>query len=265
MAFHNPADVRERLVVMGGPGAGKTRGWLSIADFSQKTGSDAQFYVIDTDFVVEYMLEVGFPHLRNVTWAEVGDWDEYMQAVEMFQRKIKKGDWMVGDLFSNAWETVQEAYTERAYGTDMASHFIERKKVASKKSEEGFEGSADWGIIKPMYRQFVTRFFYRHPGHVYACTGARALQRDGKWKDTNENIAWFDHLGFRPEGEKRTAHHAHTVLMMKKRRYGDTTEYVWATGKDRERKDRADVSLGTEEQPGSFAKSYLMGVAGWRP
>ena len=54
--LHHPGGTIERIALMGGPGGGKTRAWLSIADFARKTKSDAQFYVIDTDFAAERML-----------------------------------------------------------------------------------------------------------------------------------------------------------------------------------------------------------------
>lgn len=249
---------------MGGAGAGKTRAYFSLADLSQRSGSDAVFYVIDTDYVVEHTLAVGFPHLENIEYITVGEWDEYMEAVNTFQKKIRAGDWLVCDLLSNAWESVQDDYAYKVFGMSMADYFTERRREAqgkkdSKKSDEGFEGAADWGIIKPKYREFVLRFFFRHSGHVLATTGSQALRRQGNWADSGELIATFDHIGFRPTGEKRTAHQAHTVLLMKQNKRG----WEYSTAKDRERPYQKRVSLGDQEHPGSWAKSYLLGVAGW--
>jgi len=245
---------------MGGAGAGKTRAYFSLADLSQKSGSPATFYVVDTDYAVEHTLAVGFPHLENVVYQTVGDWDEYMGAVTGFQPKIRSGDWLICDLLSNAWEAVQDDYAYKVFGMSMASYFEERKKQAKRAADEGWEGSADWNIIKPKYREFVLRFFFRHPGHVLATTGTQALRREGAWKDAGETIATFDHIGFRPTGEKRTAHQAHTVLLMKQTAKGG---WEWSTGKDRERPYKANVGLGDQEHPGSWAKSYCLGVAGW--
>lgn len=259
MPFHTNGP-KERILVMGGPGAGKTRAYLSIAKLLQSTGSDATMYVIDTDYAVEYMLKQGFPELQNVVYSEVGDWHEYMSAVKDFQKQISPGDWIVADLLNYAWEAVQEHYSTEAYGKDLASHFMERKRVASRKSDEQWDGASDWTIIKPLYRQFVNRFFYRHRAHVFATAGVKPLTREGKWKDNNEVVATFGNIGYKPEGEKRTPHHLHAVIHLKRSLTG---EFLMNTAKDRERPDMIDVSLGNEENPGSFAKAYLMGVGGW--
>ena len=259
MPFHTDGP-KERILAFGGPGAGKTRAYLSIAELLQKTGSKATMYVIDTDYAVDYMLQVGFPDLTNVEFTEVGDWHEYMSAVNDFQKKLKPGDWLVADLLNYAWEAVQEHYSTEAYGKDLATHFLERKRAASKRSEEAWDGASDWTIIKPLYRQFVNRFFYRHRAHVFATAGVKPIARSGKWADNNEVVATFGTIGFKPEGEKRTPHHPHTIIHLKRSKGG---EFLMDTAKDRERPDMVDVGLGTEESPGSFAKSYLLGVAGW--
>ncbi len=265
MPFHAPVDangklVKQRTLLMGGPGSGKTRAYLTIADLLQKSGSDAQMYVIDTDYAVEYMRQVGFPHLTNVHVAEVGEWDEYMEAVNNWQSKIEEGDWMVCDLLNYAWEQAQTDYVQRQYGMTLDEFFSDRKKKAKgKSSDEGMEGS-EWQIIKGKYQGFANRFFFRHRGHVLACTGVKTLQRTGGWADTPATLSTFGHIGSKPEGEKRTGHHPHTVLYMKRTKVG---RWEFDTAKDRERAMLTDVDLGDEESPGSFAKSYLMGVAKW--
>ncbi len=261
MGLHTPGT-QERILLMGAAGSGKSRGWLSIADLSQKTGSDAHFYCIDTDDAISHMLMVGFPHLENVTVVSVYEWDEYLAAVHSLRTKVKKKhDWLICDLYSNAWETVQEDYTNKVFGKTKAEYFLMRKREAAKKADEGYEGSSDWGVIKPMYRDFALPFFHRHEGHVLATCAVKPLQRTGKWKDSDEMIDWFGHLGFRPEGEKRTPHHVHAALYMRRKANG----WVFTTGKDRERRMVVDEWLGDEETPGSLAKKYLIGVAGWRP
>lgn len=255
---------RERILLYGGPGAGKTRAYLDIANQLQKSGSDAHMYVIDTDFAVERMM-TGFPDLENVTYAEVVDYSEAMEAVTKFQTAIKPGDWMVCDLINVMWDYSQQHYTQEVYGVTLDEYFLERraaaaKKAKSKQSDEGFEG-LDWQIIKPMYQAFSNRFFHRHRGHVLACAGAKGLNRDGKWADSKELIDTFGAVGIRPEGEKRVAHQVHTALYLRKSNVG---EFQFTTAKDRERETMLEVGLGTEDAPGSFAKKYLLSVAKWK-
>ena len=47
--LHNPKGVQDRILAFGVEGTGKSEAWISIAVEAERTGSDAQFYVVDTD------------------------------------------------------------------------------------------------------------------------------------------------------------------------------------------------------------------------
>ena len=67
--------MRERILVMGGPGSGKTYGWLRMANHFK----NSTFYVIDSEIGAERSLKE-FPQLTNVRVYPVVDWPEYRDA-----------------------------------------------------------------------------------------------------------------------------------------------------------------------------------------
>jgi hypothetical protein len=220
-------------------------------------------YVIDTDYAVDRMLQSkSFGKLDNLEVWEVDSFDEYMEAIAEIRPQAARGDWIICDLFSNAWEEAQNYFSQETYGKDMADYFLERKAAAakaskSKKSDEGFEGASDWGVIKPLYKRFAEQVLLRNKAHVLITTGQKPLSRSGAWADKKEIIEVFDSIGFKPEGEKRTAHYPHTILHMRSK---GEDEWAFTTVKDRER----EVVTNRDLSGKSFAKEYLLKIAGWK-
>ena len=82
--LRSPGSDPERILAMGPFWSGKTFSWLKIADWAQRTGSPAHFYVLDTDSAVTRMLNASgnFSHLTNVTVTNVWEWPQYEKALE---------------------------------------------------------------------------------------------------------------------------------------------------------------------------------------
>lgn len=254
MAFQSKGSA-ERIIGMGGPGAGKTRVWLTIAEMMRKTHSENHMYVIDTDRAADRMLE-GFPDLKdwpNLHVHEVYEFGQYLETSDKLRKQVGKGDWMVADLFSTAWDEAQAYYTNEVIGKSRADYFLMKRKEMSEsaKNFQPFEGWTDWTVIKPLYAEFANNVLFKHPGHVYLTTGLKAVDRKQDSKDT---VQAFGHIGYRPEGEKRAGHAVHTVLMLSQRKPG---EWIMDTAKDRER----TVQMSTPVS--NFAIDYLVKVAGW--
>lgn len=110
MALSPTSAGRERILVFGGAGMGKTYDWLCLARMSQKTGSEAKFYVVDTDATVDRMLATEFAELTNVEFHPVYDWAQLVSTINEFQRGMKPDDWLVVDLLSPSWDMVQEYF-----------------------------------------------------------------------------------------------------------------------------------------------------------
>jgi len=243
---------RERILLMGGPGSGKTRAMASIAKLSQQTRSSAHFYIIDTDFAWDRMLTGDeFGELENITVTPVFGYDEHMAAMTKFRKLIKPDDWLVCDMIGPFWDLVQSHYVEQAYGISKTDFYLQKKKA--EKEGNPFD-SMDWQITKSYYQDFLMPLLFRHQGHVMLMAGVKPVRTTGKWHDDADVIDTYGRVGVRPEGDKRIGHPVHTVLLMRDK---GKDRWTMTTVTDREREKHAD------EPVKGFALDYLRKTAGW--
>lgn len=245
--LHPKGATRERILAFGPSGTGKSSAYLSIA----RKCPDSTFYVLDSDFAIERMLEN--ENLPNVTHRLVTDWEGYVEGTKEFQKLMKPDDWLVIDFISTAWEAVQGYYIEQIHGKDMDSFFLEARKKKAKGNP--LEGDTDWGVINKLYKAWMNILLANTPGHIFCTAQAKAIgdRDDAAVKQT------YAIVGSRPEGQKNLAHSMHTVLLMGRVRMG---EYHLTTVKDRARKEVEKLAIG---ETVGFAGAYLMPIAGWRP
>lgn len=245
---------QERILAMGGMGSGKTSGWLSIAYWSQKTKSDAHFYVIDSDAAAERML-IGekYKDLTNVTVYNAFNWVDIKAAVNEVMTKVRSQDWIVVDFMGPLWNAVQEWYVQEIFGAeDMGDYFMEIRKARSKGSTaKELEGWKDYGVINPNYKKIMNRLVHESPAHLYLTATVTGLRET----DDKGLKAIFQAFGVRPEGQKHMAFQVHTVLLFQMMRQG---EWYLNSVKDRERE------LLSGEQINDFTRDYLVKVAGWK-
>lgn len=247
---------REKILVMGPWGTGKTTDWLNIAKWSKETGSKAKFFALDTDNALDAFLEPGTQYEEldwrrggNVEWQHVFEWEEYTAALDVFRPKIGPDDWSVVDFISPAWDAVQAHYVEEIFKSGMAEYFLEARKL--KAGGNPLDGWKDWGPINKMYKQWMNGLLHRTPGHKFFTAEVDAI-RDSDDKGIK---ATFGAYGVRPKGQKQLGHQPHTILLGAVDRQGDITH---TTIKDRERQpfERKPIK--------EFAIDYLVQVAGWK-
>lgn len=255
-----PDHPRERILVYGGSGAGKTKAWLDIAQAYHDADLEGVFYVLDTDYAVERMLYDGYPDLvgsgRVQATVPYDGFSDYQDWAANLKRVMTDDDWAVVDLMDVSWEEAQNYYSEQVYGEDKGSYFVARRKDMKNPNKENlFEGSSDWTIIKPLYAAFEKKVFYVHKGHTFVTAGAAAVSRSGSWGDSKEVINTFGHVGMKPTGNKRMMHNVHTAILMVQ----DKNGWKMTTAKDRER------NLLQNDEVDNFAFDYLRDIAGWKP
>lgn len=256
MPLHPPGEgpgFRERILVMGGFGTGKTTGWLSAARWAQRTKADMHFYVMDSDASVERMIRSPgsqYQELDNVTTWDVYEWQHYVDAVEEILPKARPQDWVVCDFIGPSWDAVQEWYVEQIYGaTDMGSYFMDVRQ-SKKKGGGGLEGWKDYGVINRVYKTWMNKLVHRNLAHTYF-TAVSDTIRDTDVKDVKSTFGAF---GVRPRGQKHLAFGVHTVLYMQTVGAG---KWFANTVKDREREYLVSQELK------DFTLDYLVKVGGW--
>lgn len=264
MKLVSPHKAPERILVQGTYGTGKTYNWFTIAN---DTPDDVKFYVIDTDqTVLPYVESDEFGHLADrIEVEEPWEWPDYIEFLKRAGKEAKtrarkhwtKGrrsdDWLIIDMASEAWDAVQTYYSDQVFGEDIGDFWLEYRKQAEageSGSMSAFDGNTDWQAIKKLYKQFkkhVTRF----PGHVYLATGEKKYAEHLENEATKRDFGGKQAKGFKPEGEKTLGHMTRTVLR--------AHNYRYTTIKDRQREPQQGRKVE------SFAKDYLMRVAGWKP
>jgi len=244
----------ERILLFGPAGSGKSTAAASIASMAAKTKSDARFHVVDTDLAWDRMLIEGYPDLSNVDVHVALEWPEYKQSLTKIRSVIRPNDWVVVDLVSNAWETVQAYFTEQVFDSDIGDYFLQVRKElkTGKKSLEAFSGWVDWSVINAMYKTWVNDLLFKTRANVICMAKMGKVHAE---QDDKATRLLFGPHGVKPEGQKALAYQFHTVLLTGEPRTG---EYTLTTVKDRER-----VQL--EKTPvKKFALDYLVKVGGWR-
>lgn len=246
----------ERLLLCGGPGAGKTSAYMKIAEWLDRTESPARVFVIDPDFKARLDPNA---HLSNLDIRDdLGEWHLYKHAVidAKAQGNRERGDWLVIDMMSRVWSDVQKFYTNMALGKDLDDLFIDWRKsnVADPSKAKGgnpFEAAygKDWQAINAMYDVFmynVTRF----PGNVLMTSGIQSIGEDEK--DPNI-IRMFGKWGVRPAGQKTLGHVAADTLLLQSTSRGWTYSQLRGTGREEFK----------NEPVGDFVMDYLVKKAGW--
>lgn len=265
MTLQPKLTARERILVYGQEGTGKTAGILSVARYCP----EVRFRVYDSDYSYARLLETHFEDVYEIGNVEVFDpevdgdpddpWGTLTDWVKAVREAAEPNDWCVIDSVSPAWDDVQAWYSENIFGKDIADYFMEkraeRQKAAGKdkKAERGgmLDGDNDWGVINKEYSRKFANLLLRMPCHVYLTAETSKLGN----REDKEVADLYDRWGIRPKGQKRTGHIMQTVLLCQKNRRG-----AWSltTVKDRGR-DEMD-KLEIED---CFALDYLVEVAGW--
>lgn len=253
--------IRERIVTMGGTGSGKSYQWLKMAEVLLPSG--AEFYVIDTDEAIPFMLETQFPHLMpenggNVHVKPAFDWPNYKEALEWSLGSAVDKDWLVGDMVDNAWSAVQRHFVGEVFDESMGDYFLEvRKKIqeSGKTSKsimrDVFKGWVDWPVINRLYDDWMLPLVYQAKCHVYLTTKAQPVTAED---DPSVKLA-FGELGIRPSGQKNLGHQCHTVLLFV---YKGEENWEVTTAKD-----RGGRKYFRKTKLTSLYKQYLVAKAGW--
>lgn len=256
MALSPPGPRRERILLYGQPGAGKSYAWTQVAEWLHKTQGVGKLWVIDTDLAWDAMRPVDGHLDDRVNVYPIYEWDDYKPAVTEIREKAGKDDWFVIDLADVVWDAAQEGWSQKVEGEDIDEFFL-RHQIAG--SSPGGDYGSNWVQIKRMYRGAGINLISRFRGHVLCCASAsvvRAKDKSGKFGDDAEIVDKYGKLGWKPNGQDKLAHLFHTEILMSDSPSG----YRMSTAKDRGRD-----KMNGEKVSSDFVTAYLIGRAGWKP
>lgn len=219
--------MRERILTLGGPGSGKSYGWLKLASYFK----NAQFFIIDTEIGAERSLQE-FPNLKNTHIYPVADWPEYRDAEKDLLEKATEGDWIVLDMADKAWSAVQRYFISEIFDREMGEYFLEARKKIKKDAKSlyggrdaALKGWVDWVVINRLYEDFIFPLVYRSVANLYMASSAQPVSEE----DTKEIRELYGPYGLRPAGQKALAYQPDTVMLLSHARDG----YYMTTIKDR--------------------------------
>jgi hypothetical protein len=237
--WQSKLTTKERMLLVGGPGSGKSWGAYQIATRMPHT------YVIDNDFSWPKMMEL-HPSPGTITLFDLqpDDWAGIEQAFDFILDEAGPDDLLVLDSMTPTWPAVQDWYTNEFYSKGLDEFFIEARKNG--KDGVGLDGWKDWSVINKKYGQLY-RNINRFPGHVVLTAEAEPL---GDGADP-EMRRIFGRV--KPRGQKSMAHKVDTILLMTNTAKG----YEMRPVKDRGRE------LGDAEPVSDLFMSYMVARAGW--
>jgi hypothetical protein len=251
--LHNPFPTSERILLYGDPGAGKSTAYLNIAKWSQATGSDAQFYIGDTDNAVGRML-ASYPDLTNIHVHQLVLWQDYVAFRNQVMPVLRPQDWLIVDFVGDAWPAVQDWFVTEVHGETPEDYFLAVRKAMQGKALGAFEGFTDWSVINKQYRGWFHRLINQATYNVLCTSKAEPLSNSNKPTEDPTFRSVFAKVGKKTVGQKDLPYSFHTLLLAGEDARGFRT---LSTVKDRERKPLEGVRIN------EFALDYLKAVAGW--
>lgn len=247
----------ERILLMGPFGAGKSWAWIRLAYWIKTTKSPAKIYLLDTDhaFLAQCDAFDGFEDIVKPLYTNA--WKEYEPNMDAALSLCVPGvDWLVIDRADTPWRTVQDEFTERVYGKDLATFFIESKAEQVKTdAKQGYAMDNPygerWGFINKMYDEYMQKRVLRWPGHQLWCTDVKALGD----REPEPLKRVYQRYGLRPTGQPLLGLQALTVLAMQPK---TSESWVYSSIKDLHRERPQNEPMK------DFVLDYLVKVAKWK-
>lgn len=246
---------RERILVMGSYGTGKSQTWCTVAAWLRRTKSPGRVFVVDTDHAADRLAEQ-YDDFSNVTSYDVWDYQDAKKALaDVMKAKPGREDWLVVDLADKLWAWAQDYYIAERFGKDATTYYMDHKK-ADKDGHPLADGHGmNWSVINKTYADLMT-VVQRFPGHVLFCTPAGTVESpnsQGKGGDDKDVRALFQRYGVKPQGQKSLGFQFFTVLWLIAKKDG----WSFTTVKDVGRENVTDSPMT------DFVGDYLVKIAGW--
>ena len=257
MKLESPYRFRERILLLGGGGAGKTTATLSMI---RASGLPADVIDLDYSMAWDRALDTDFEDSRDQVKIHSVQpyWEDFINTMEGIVDTY--GDdpdrWLVVDSISPTWEEVQAWYVQLAIGSDMGKFLAELRRDSDsvKDYNASIVENMNWPAVKKEYAR-TWRAIMSWKGHLVLTAEAASIKGE---RDADQ-LALYGQVGYKPVGEKRLHHVTSTTLFLEHGRRG----WLFTTVKDRNR-DEVEKKQVEDLDDGGMATSYLREVAGWK-
>lgn len=267
--------IKERIHLFGPPKIGKTHQLFVIAKWHQTLGSDAMFYGLNTDTSWEVLkFNPEFQKLENIIWEDCNYFQDFIDHVRAFHKKLRPQDWLVLDLADHAWSASQDEYARakaKQGGVqleDMGDLWNVSDSV--KDGKYPIEGW-DWGMPNARYRTLANNYILRGAGHRLIIAGQAKLQeptprmQEKEDETTKKTREMFKHLGVHPAGQKDDPFRYHTIIHVDSN--GEKKQKMATAGERWGNRRWLGRKLGNgsvrDEPIEDFFMDYLVKIAGW--
>jgi hypothetical protein len=255
--LNNPLGVSERILAFGPQGSAKTSHLLSIARFAKLSGSDAIFYIADTDAAFPRMLVGQYAGLDNIRPMGCYTWPD-LERFATTVAQARPQDWISLDFIGTAWQMVQDHFTREVFNQQPGNYFLEVRKAQGKDTRSSlgaFEGWVDWPVINALYRQTIHPILFQSVANVYATCKVDDLSSEKKPTEDTTTRQLFARFNVKPVGQKDLPYQFHTVLLTGRDAHGG---FTLNTIKDREREEVRGLVVT------NFVTDYLVKIGGWK-
>lgn len=242
-------ELKERILLMGGPGTGKSHQLIKTISYLGEKG--IRVYVIDLEDKITALfkkLNRGIP--SNVLLYVVPyDWEDTVEVGEEILKHVKPADWIMVDRADLSWTRVQRWYSQKKFKESLADRMLEADLKLSKKAMfiPKFE-QGSWLTINEQYDSFIPKLLYRSGCNVMMTAGIREIAEDNPM-DT------FLNLGVAPRGQKELQHQPHSAFLLYQKIVDKKVVYYISTAKD----DMPDRPFFSDDEIESFPKQYFGG------
>jgi len=241
--------MRERILLMGPPGAGKSEQLLNVASYLEQLG--IPMHIIDLEDKLGAMILNRDDSLSNVelyvalSWNEPKDEKGLKQVTEKILNKIKPESWIGIDRADLAWPMVQRWFTQQKYAESLAEKMMEKSKQMTKSSmfTPRFD-QGGWQVINEQYEELMQSILYRSRCNVILTTGIKGAE--------DSNPSDIGRLGVLPRGQKEIGHQPHSVFLLFQRKVSGGTSWKITTDKDLKKREYFE-----NEELVDFAIQYL--------
>lgn len=213
---------KERLLIYGGPGVGKTYAILSLLRLYPKS----KVFVIDVDDGASTTAEE-FEDLDEdrLFYFKCKNFAEVIEDWNIIEEEIEPDDWICLDMLGQFWELAQQDYVKEIWGKDIGEYYKQMRKDAEDAKKQNkqvnLSGWEDWSIIKKSHNSDFIEKIKRCGSRVLLTAGSKTLITSGRAADGPAIVSVFGKVGQKPVGEKHNPHRVHTILFLEKDSKGD--------------------------------------------